>query len=71
MQFIGRTDSLRIVRFIVPPLNRLLAKLATGFAALSLCLQPATAQSVLRDAETEALFAALLEAAELLPASRD
>lgn len=37
-------------------LNRLLAKWATGFAALSLCLQPATAQSVLRDAETEALF---------------
>lgn len=34
----------------------LFARLAALIAALSLCLQPAAAQSVLRDAETEALF---------------
>ena len=34
----------------------LLARLLALLAALSLCIQPAAAQSVLRDAETEALF---------------
>ncbi len=33
-----------------------LSRLVAVFVALSLCLQPAAAQSVLRDAETEALF---------------
>ena len=37
-------------------LLRFLARLVAGLAALALCLQPAAAQSVLRDAETEALF---------------
>jgi hypothetical protein len=57
LQFIGRTDSLLAVNVLAPILmNRLLARLAAGLAALSLCLHPAAAQSVLRDAETEALF---------------
>jgi predicted Zn-dependent protease len=51
-------------------LARLLMILATGFAAL--VASPAAAQSVLRDAETEAMFrdisAPLIEAAGLRPA---
>ncbi len=51
-------------------LNRLLMLLAIGFAAL--VAQPAAAQSVLRDAETEAMFrelaGPLIEAAGLRPA---
>ncbi|MCX7284322.1 MAG: M48 family metalloprotease [Novosphingobium sp.] len=37
-------------------MNSLIARVLALVAALSLCLQPATAQSVLRDAETEAMF---------------
>lgn len=34
----------------------ILARLLAALAALALCVEPAAAQSVLRDAETEALF---------------
>ncbi|QCI93965.1 M48 family metalloprotease [Novosphingobium sp. EMRT-2] len=50
-------------------------RIAAAFAALSLTLQPAAAQSVLRDAETEALFrdlsAPLIKAAGLEPRNVD
>ena len=59
---------------IDPPL-RLLARLIALWAALALTIQPAAAQSILRDAETEALLqdmaAPLVEAAGLKPGNVD
>ncbi|MFN3510530.1 MAG: M48 family metallopeptidase, partial [Tsuneonella troitsensis] len=54
---------------------RLLARVLALLAALSLVAQPAAAQSILRDAETEALLddmaAPLIEAAGLQPSNVD
>ncbi len=60
---------------MMPSLPRLLARSAVTFAAMLLPLQAAQAQSVLRDAETEALFrdmsAPLISAAGLNPRNVD
>ncbi len=55
--------------------GRAIARLLAFFALLSICLQPAHAQSILRDAETEAFFdeisEPLIRAAGLDPANVD
>lgn len=56
-------------RFTGDPMKRLFRLVVTTFCALALLVQPATAQSILRDAETEALLremsGPLIEAAGL------
>ncbi|GAO54499.1 hypothetical protein NMD1_01596 [Novosphingobium sp. MD-1] len=63
------------LRTIASRATSLAGRIAAGFAALSLTVQPAAAQSVLRDAETEALFrdlsAPLIKAAGLEPRNVD
>lgn len=63
------------LRTIASRATSLAGRIAAGFAALSLTVQPAVAQSVLRDAETEALFrdisAPLIKAAGLEPRNVD
>jgi predicted Zn-dependent protease len=63
------------IRAALPPLARPLAKTLSLIAGMLLAIQPAAAQSVLRDAETEALFhdmaSPLVRAAGLDPKNVD